>query len=161
MTDPTTFEPLAVTGYEVTYDPRTASDFADAAEGETFEHARIDLPNGYSVSVARTNVGEAPNSIGYENGRWEAAFIKKQTNPLLALLGGEHVRADELDHLTTHEVENWRVVGNLDNAGIQLLLDTVAGIPAPVEETEALPSFTDEDLFAEFFGPQSGEEEGA
>lgn len=162
MPNPATFEPLVVTGYEVEFDPRKASDFTNAAEGETFEHARISLPNGYAVSVARTNVGggEVPQSVGYDEGRWEAALMKPQTDPIFRLLVGPYQKATELDHLTTHEVEDWKVVGNLDNAGIQELCATVAALPAPTEN-EPESTLTDEQLFAEFFGPVQGEEEGA
>lgn len=155
MPNPATFPPLELDGYTVTWDERTPSD-----ETKHYEHGVIDLPNGYSVSVARTDLDE-PVSVGFENGRWEAALMKPNADPIAKMFGQIYTKAEELDDLTTHEVGGWKVVGDLDNAGIQALLETVAQRPV-VEVEDVLP--TDEDMdafFLDLFGPADEEEEQA
>lgn len=144
MTNPATFEPLA-TDYEVEWD--NAERFGELSEGTVFEHAHITLPNGYVISVARTNIDPEHVSIGFEDGLWEAALMKPNTSPLAALFGETFEPATELDDLTNADVEGFKLVGNLDNAGINTLAATVAGRPAP----EAAPTPETDDFLAKLF----------
>lgn len=131
MDIPTNFEPLVVTDYEGVWDSAEGYPLTD---GETFEHVHYNLPNGYLVSVARTNL-QGDNSIGYESGLWEAALMR-QADPFYTMITGRYgVDAPELDHLTTDDLGGIKVVGNLDNAGVNTLLATVAAMPqAPASE---------------------------
>lgn len=138
MPDPATFAPLEVTGYTPRFEE---AETFEVPEGYTFEHARFDMPNGYVVSLVRTDI--QPGSLGYENGNWEAALTKPQTDILAVMLTGmPYAPASELDDLNTDTVDGFRLVANLDNAGIQALLDEVASRPEPSEttpeETDAL-----------------------
>lgn len=147
MPNPATFEALNVEGYTPEWDERSAPD------GNHFEHARFDLPNGYSVSVARTDL--QPVSLGYENGNWEAAIMRPIHNPIVQILtGNAYQPATELEDLTTDEVQGHKLVGNLDNASLKVLLDNVASRPTA-------PTDQDADFQALFAGAEgTGEEDG-
>lgn len=133
MANPTDFEPLVIPeGYEAEWDNPEAYPLE---EGQTFEHVHVNLPNGYMVSLARTNFGDeiADQTIGYEDGKWEAALFR-QASPLYAMLTGRYgVPAPELDDLTTDEIgpegHTIKLVGNLDQEGVNTLLAAVAARP--------------------------------
>lgn len=141
MPDPATYPALEVEGYTPEWDERPAP------SGTThYEHARFALDNGYAVSVARVKTdSDKPDTLGVDEGRWEAALMKPQDNELMQMLTGyEFQPATELDELTTDEIDGFRVVGYLDNAGVKALLDDVAGREGPTPTT-------DEDI-DKFFG---------
>lgn len=153
MPNPATFSPLVLSDEytQVEHDP--GDRFGDLPEGTLFEHYRVTLDNGYVVSVCRTNLQADNPSIGWEDGLWEAATMRKTHNPMARLLGLDFEPAPELDELNTHEPEpGVRVIGNLDNEGVNALLADVAARPAYVEEE------SDFDPFELLFGPADHEE---
>lgn len=149
MADPTEFEPLVIPeGYEAEWDPAEGYNLQD---GQTFEHVHVNLPNGYLVSVARTNMGDdhSEHTIGYEDGKWEA-HLMRQASPIYTMLTGRYgVPAPELDDLTTDTVgegpHTMTLVGNLDQEGVNTLLAAVAARPAYEGGSEEDPF---KDLFA-------------
>lgn len=134
MADPTEFEPLTIPEqYEAEWDSAEGYNLQD---GQTFEHVHVNMPNGYLVSLARTNMGDdwSDETIGYEDGKWEAALMR-QASPLYTMLTGRYgVPAPELDDLTTDTIgegpQTMTLVGNLDQEGVNNLLATVAARPA-------------------------------
>lgn len=158
MPDPATFAPFEVHSYEAVEDPRDI-----IHDDIPFESYRVVLPNNYGVSFARTPgkpEEDYPASVGYENGHWEASLMRPlPANDVRRMFGQEYEVAEDLDDLTTHEVDGWKVVGDLDNAGIQALLDTVAERPTyEVPEGEGQAEFSE--LLAAIFGLGADDEEG-
>lgn len=148
MADPTEFEPLTIPAqYEAEWD---SAEGYNLQEGQTFEHVHVQLSNGYLVSLARTNMGDdwSDATIGYEDGKWEAALMR-QASPIYAMLTGRYgVPAPELDDLTTDTIgvgeATMTLVGNLDQEGVNALLAAVAARPA-------FEGNSDEDPFKEMF----------
>lgn len=170
MPNPATFEPFAVHSYEVVTDDRDT-----VLDGVPFEQHRVTLPNGYQVAFTRTpgrpDEGHQ-GTKGYDEGRWEAALLRPlPENDVRRIFGLENEPAEELNDLTNDEIDSWRVVSNLDNAGAQALLDTIAERPAPVPPplAEGVEFATADDMdafFASLFGhpernPEFDEEEQA
>lgn len=122
MTDVSTFQPL-VSDY-----PRVSDDDRYELEpGQVFEHYWFDLDNGYSVSVARTNL--EPESLGFQNGNWEAAIGIR--NPILTALFGVHMApAPEIPGIETEEVQGMQIIGDLDNDAVNALVAKVASLPS-------------------------------
>lgn len=165
MPNPATFEPLRLTNYSAEKD-----EFAYAPEGKHLEHYTVRLPNGYAVALCRAEdltdvLPGLQEAVGYQDGLWEASLMRPATG-LAKVFGQEFEVAEELNDLTTDTVVDesnvagggeWRVIGNLDNAGIDALLDTIAERPAPVVEEQADP-FTD---FLQAFLSERSEEGSA
>jgi hypothetical protein len=113
--------PALVTDYDVEW-----LDVEDLPEGTRHDHGWIHLDNGYTISVLRSNA--AYETLGYNEGKWEAVVGKPATG-LAAALGLTYEPATELEHLLNNSINGVAVHGPLDSAGVTEFVATVAEQP--------------------------------
>lgn len=115
MADASTFEPL-VTDF-------LGERETDRWEGTEVEQYRFIFENGYGVSLLRGQLpgadtpfgrSESRNTVGYENGNWEAMIAEETIFGMVPIFKSELYDEDD------------PIAGNLDNAGVNRVLATVS-----------------------------------